>query len=119
MNKVEFIQLDNEQDINNNDLDTFASSFDHDVPRLFPIWIAHLNGKLISFCHVRKQIMAYPAIHPSITPRQTYELGWLWLSKLKSEHGDPMILMPKDYPEKLLDKMGLERLDGNVYLIRD
>ncbi len=119
MHQYEFSRLDSEAQILDHDLDAFAASFDHSVKRVFPVWVAHLDGKLISYCHVARQVVGYPAIHPSITPRQTYEMGWLWHSKLKTAYGNPLMVMPDKFSDKLLSKMGLEPIGGNVFRVSD
>lgn len=112
-----FTKLENEWQLQKYDLDSFAASFDHKVTRLFPVWVAHINGKLISYCHVRKQVVAYPAVHPSISPREMYTMGREWLKRLKMEHGDPVMVMPERFEPKLLTKMGLTPVNGNVYTV--
>lgn len=119
MNRFEFTRLDTEEQLIQCGVDVFAESFDHKVKRIFPVWVAHLDGQLMSYCHVAKQAVGYPAIHPSITPRKTYEMGWMWHAKLKTTYGNPLMVMPEKFSDKLLTKMGLEPIGGNVYRICD
>jgi hypothetical protein len=116
---IEFIKLENEREIVKHDLDSFASSFEHTVPRLFPVWTAYKDGKLLAYCHVRNQAVAYVAVPPTIKPRQFYELSWRWFTKLKVEHGDPLVVSPPRFTDSLLAKVGLEPLGANVYRVRD
>lgn len=120
MTKVTFTKLENTSQIEYYDLDKFAASFDHKVARSLPLWIAHINGRLMSYCHLEHGLtMAHPAIHPDISPRDTYEMGWQWHVFLKTSFGNPLIVMPKTFQPKLLSKMGLTPVLGDVYRILD
>lgn len=114
-----FTKIENEKQLQAQQLDQFSSSFDHSVSRLFPIWVGHLNGRLISYCHTHSQVVAYPAVDPSITPREMYALGWKWLSKLKETYGDPLIAMPEGVDRNLYAKIGLKPFEKDVYVISD
>lgn len=120
MINVVFTELKHESQILEHDLDAFAASFEHQVARSFPLWIAHVNDRLVSYCYLEHNLtLAHPAIHPSITPRQTYEMGWRWHVFLKTTFGNPLIVMPKTFQPYLLTKMGLKAVDGDVYRILD
>jgi hypothetical protein len=64
-------------------------------------------------------MVAYPAIHPDVSARTTYELGWMWHTKMKVEFGNPLIVMPESFEDKLLTKMGLDPIGGKVFRIMD
>jgi hypothetical protein len=112
-----FIRLDNEDQIRAHKLDAFAASFDHQVERLYPIWLAYLEDRLVCYCHLHKQMVAYPAIHPSISPREFHDLANTWFRRIKIDYGDPLVCVPESFPWGNLSKVGLERC--NVFKIRD
>lgn len=116
--KIDFTCIENEAQIREHDLDGFASSFGHEVTRLYPIWIAHINGRLACYCHLHSHVLAYPAIHPDISPREFYCLAWSWFSKIKTEFGDPLVAVP-DWDERLLSKIALKPFGKDLYSIRD
>jgi hypothetical protein len=118
--KVVFTKLEHPSQIDYYDLDNFAASFDHKVARSFPIFVIHLNGKLMAYSHLEHGLtMSHPAIHPDISPRQTYEMGWQWHVFLKTSFGNPLIVMPKSLRPSVLGKMGLTPVLGDVYRILD
>src|SRR4029077_19702629 len=117
---ISFSKVENEHQLIAIGLDEFASSFGHDISRVFPIWVAYLNGTIISYCHMHRQMVAYPAVSPKLTPRQSYNLAWTWFSKIKSEYGDPLIVMDKgSFSPELLSKIGLDSFNKDVYVIRE
>jgi len=119
MHDLTFTQLSNESDILKWDLDRFAASFGHAVSRIFPIWIAHIDGKLVCYCHLHPHLIAYPAIHPDISPRDFYRLALTWFSKIKSEYGDPLVAVSQPATERLFSKVGLKPFTKELYQIGD
>ena len=118
MTNLQFTQINNDSQIIAAGLDEFAASFGHDVPRMFPLWMAHIDGKLVSYCHLHPQMVMYPAISPQISPRNFYRLTWTWNSKIKSEYGDPLIVLPSSWKLDLpmLEKVGVKPFSkGDVY----
>ena len=119
---IQFSRIDGEAGILQYDLDRFAASFNHQVTRLFPIWVASSEGKTLAYCHTHPHIVAYPAIHPDIRPRAFYQLAWQWFSLIKTAYGDPWVVadpisMPKATPD-LLSKVGITPIH-DLYRIRD
>lgn len=116
--RIDVTQITTESQILEQGLDEFAASFDHEVPRLFPIWTAHIKDRLIAYSHLHSHVLAYPAIHPSISPREFYELTWRFLCQTKKTFGDPLIALPH-WEERLLAKFPLEPFKKDLYSIRD
>ncbi len=114
---IQFQELKHEADIQKWNLDAFAKSFDHEVTRLFPIWIAHIDGRLVGYCHLHPHVLAYPAIHPDISPRDFYRLALTWFSKIKSEFGDPLVAVSQPGTENLFSKVGLKPFGKELYRI--
>lgn len=119
MNAIHFYRLDTEAQIQQHDLDRFAASFGHEVVRLFPIWIAYVNGRLACYCYLHNQMIAYPSISPLLSPREFYQLAWTWFSKIKLEYGDPIVAVSQTGKEHLFSKIGLLPFNKELYRIAD
>jgi hypothetical protein len=116
---ITFTKIENEKQLRAHNLDEFAATFGHEVSRLFPIWVGHLDGRLVTYCHMHQQMVAYPAVQPSISPRQFYILTKKWLDRIKAMHGDPLIAMPPGVDARMYSKIGLRPFDKDVYVISD
>lgn len=116
---ITFTRVENEKQLRACDLDQFAATFDHEVSRLFPIWVGHLDGRLVTYCHMHSQMVAYPAVQPSLTPREFYMLTKKWLARIKEMHGDPLIAMPRGVDQRMYSKIGIKPFDKDVYVISD
>lgn len=114
-----FTKIENEKQLRSHNLDAFAATFDHRVSRLFPIWAGYMDGRLITYCHLHDHVVAYPAVQPSISPREFYFLTRKWLSKIKEMHGDPLIAMPQGVDQRMYSKIGIKPFDKDVYVISE
>ena len=101
---IQFHRLDTEEQVKAWKLDEFSATFGHTVERQFPIWIGTMDGKLAAYAYLHSHVVCYPAITPSLSPREFYELAWNWFAQLKQAYGDPLIVVSQPGKERIFNK---------------
>ena len=103
------------------DLDNFADEFDHQIARIFPIFLILVDGELSAYYYAQPQVCIYPAVHPEkFTRRSFYEVSKVVVDASKQVFGNPLWLIERNSPAnipELLRKVHLYHTPLEVYQI--
>lgn len=102
-------------------LSSFAASFGHEVPSMFPIDLAYVNGDLKGWYQITERAVIYPALHPEKTsPRDFYRLFKQLFAFYLQRYGNPWMVTELEYPSggptpDLFSRFGIQPLNKTVY----
>jgi hypothetical protein len=118
---ISIIRISNEKEMRAWDVDTLARElWGNEVPRQYPVYVVHYQGRPCGFFLSIHQLVVYPAMHPErMSPRAFLKVVKSLVTEFKRMAGNPIFMLcnkTEQFGERNLKRIHLKRATANAFV---